>query len=127
MPHWQTMVNVFDGWPSLNVGACRHPIAILAQQPTDGYDAAGPELAWQPVLQAMAGIEAVRGTDVIKGGQTSSKLFLTVALWYRAEIRSNMRVRTESGQLLVIQSIENVLEMNVVLILNCIALGAQDV
>jgi Phage head-tail joining protein len=98
--------------------------ATLASPPAS--DAAGALQSWNAFTQANAAIETVRGTDVIKGGQTATQLFLTVGMWYQAGINPEQRVLSDNGSLYVIQSVENILEMNVVLVLNCLALGSNQ-
>jgi len=47
-------------------------------------------------------------------------------MWYLPGIQPNMTVLSDNGSIYVIQSIENIRELNVVLILNCIGLGANQ-
>lgn len=112
----------------VNVGAMRHAIAIQQQQPVSPpvYDAAGPVLAWTTFVSALAAIETLRGTDVIKSGQTTAQLFLMVTLWYQPGILPSMRVVSDNGSIYVIQAVENILELNVVLVLTCLGLGANE-
>jgi SPP1 family predicted phage head-tail adaptor len=123
-----SFVKVVNGWPSIDIGALRHAITILALGPSSPptYDEAGPQLTWQPVASAMAAINPISGKDVIKGGQTTTQLNLAIAMWYQDGILPNMRVQSDNGSIYVIQSIENVMEMNVVLTLNCVGLASND-
>jgi Phage head-tail joining protein len=124
-----SLVKIVGGRPTLEIGALRHSVTIQQSGPSSppAYDAAGVVAnAWYPFATAMAAMDAVRGTDVIKGGQTGTQLFMTVAMWWQNGILPNMRVVTEYGSVFVIQSVENVLEMNVALILNCLGLGANE-
>ena len=116
------------GWPILDVSRCVHPITIWQQAPASPpeIDAGGPVMTWQPVATAMAAIEIVRGLDVIRGGQVTTQLYLTVTFWYQAGILPNMRATAENGSTYVIQSVENVNERNIVLRLNCLGLGANE-
>lgn len=127
MPQWP-FVRIENGWPTIEVGAMRHLVEIQRELPANppAYDAAGPRLAWQKFVTAKAAIETVRGTDVIRSGQITTQLFLTVALWFQPGIASNMRLVSENGSTYLIQSVENILEMNIVLVLNCLALGANE-
>jgi hypothetical protein len=121
------VVTVSNGWPSLNVGALRHSITVQIQglgSPIT-YDAAGPKLAWNPFTTAMASVVPVRGTDVIKAGQVTTQLFVTVTMWWQPGILPNMQVLNDNGSTYVIQSVENILEMDVVLVLNCLGLAAN--
>ncbi len=123
-----SLVQIRNGWPVVNVGAMRHAIAIQQQQPVSPpvYDAAGPVLAWTTFVSALAAIETLRGTDVIKSGQTTAQLFLMVTLWYQPGILPSMRVVSDNGSIYVIQAVENILELNVVLVLTCLGLGANE-
>lgn len=124
---WPAAVQIVDGFPVINVGALRHAITIQAQGPgSPPIDASGTVLAWNAFATAIAAIEAVRGTDVIRGGQTTTQLFLTVTMWWQSGILPNMRVLGDNGSTYLIQSVENVLEMSSVLVLNCIGIGAND-
>lgn len=117
-----------NGWPSIDVGRMRHAITIWQQGGTSPatYDAAGVAQQNTQVASAMAAIDTIRGTDVIKGGQTGTELYLTIGMWYQAGILPNMTVVSDNGSKYVIQSVENIREMNVVLILNCLGLGANE-
>jgi head-tail adaptor len=125
---WPSFVKIVNGFPSIDIGKMRHAITIQKEGPTSPptTDVAGPAMAWNPFTTADAAIDAVRGTDVIKGGQTTTQLFLTVAIWFQAGILPNMRVLNENGSIYVIQSVENVMEMNTVMVLNCLAIGANE-
>lgn len=122
------LYTVCNGQPVPNVGLFIHLITIqsqgLASPPT--YDAAGPVVGWIDLTTVMAGIETVRGTDVIKGGQTTTQLYLTLTMWYAPGVLPNMRVISDNGNRYIIQSIENILERNVVMVLNCLGLGPND-
>lgn len=120
-------IGINNGWPSIDIGAMRHAITIKSNGPASPpvYDASGisPQIA--TFTTAMAAIDAIRGDDVIKGGQTTSQLFLMVAMWFQAGIIGGMQVFTDNGSVYVIQSVDNILEMNAVLQLNCVALGTN--
>ena len=118
-------------WPTLDPGSLRHPIKIW-QMSSLGGDVSGTTVdpflvtAAPPAAPTMASIEPVRGTDVIRGGQTTTTLYLTIKMWFQPGITPDMQVETESGSRFLIQSIENLLEMNLVLVLNCEGLGANQ-
>lgn len=120
---------IVGGRPTIDIGSMRHPIIIQANGPTTPptYDSTGPVFTPTTFTTAMAKIRAVRGRDVILSGQTATQLFLEVGLWWQPGILPNMQVLTELGSQYVIQSVENVLEMNVILILNCIGIGVTGV
>lgn len=112
-------------WPTLDAGKLRHPITIWQMSSVSG-DASGTTVDPSVLTTAVASIEPVRGTDVIRSGQTTTQLFVTVKMWFQPGILPDMQVQTEGGSRYLIQSIENVLEMSVVLVLNCIGLGANQ-
>ena len=107
-------------WPTLDSGEMRHQITILGQVPS--LDVSGGTVAMVPLLTCYAKIEPVRGLDVIKSGQETTQLFLIISIWWQAGILANMQVQALNG-LYLIQSVENLLELDVVLKLNCLAIG----
>jgi head-tail adaptor len=121
------VVSFVGGWPTLDVGRLVHAITIYQQQmqsPPE-YDAAGMVVPWSPIATAMAAIEIMRGTDVIRSGQATSQLFIEVTLWWQPGIEPNMQIVSDNCSTYIIQSVENVNERNVVLRLNCLGLGAN--
>jgi SPP1 family predicted phage head-tail adaptor len=110
-------------WPSINPGEMIHYITIL--QSTRVTDASGSSIGWVPFIKVWAQIRPVRGTDVLKSGQDTTQLFLTVSIFWQPGILSNMRVQSGNGTY-VIQSVENPGERNVILVLNCLALGLNQ-
>ena len=107
-------------WPTLDSGEMRHQITILRQVPS--VDVSGGTVAMAPLVTCYAKIEPVRGLDVIKSGQETTQLFLVISIWWQAGILANMQVQALNG-LYLIQSVENLLELDVVLKLNCLAIG----
>ena len=107
-------------WPTLDSGEMRHQITILGQVPS--VDVSGGTVAMAPLVTCYAKIEPVRGLDVIKSGEETSQLFLVISIWWQAGILANMQVQALNG-LYLIQSVENLLELDVVLKLNCLAIG----
>ena len=107
-------------WPTLDSGEMRHQITILAQAPSS--DVSGSTVAMVPLVTCYAKIEPVRGIDVIRSGQETTQLFLIISIWWQSGILANMQVQALNG-LYLIQSVENVLELDVVLKLNCLAIG----
>ena len=107
-------------WPTLDSGEMRHQITILGQVPSS--DISGSTVTMVPLLTCYAKIVPVRGVDVIKSGQETTQLFLTVSMWWQAGIVANMQVQALNG-LYLVQSVENIGELDVVLVLNCLAIG----
>jgi SPP1 family predicted phage head-tail adaptor len=100
-----------------------HWIALLQQSASS--DISGTTVTWMPFLSTWAKIEPVRGTDVIKSGQITTQLYLTITMRWQTGILPNMRVQARHGTY-VIQSVENPGERDVLLILNCVGLGANQ-
>jgi head-tail adaptor len=67
----------------------------------------------------------VSGTDVLRGGQDTTKLFLTVTIRWQTGIVPTMRVQSLNGTY-VIQAVENPGERNVILTLRCLGLGVNQ-
>jgi len=107
----------------IDPGAMVHIVTIFESVTVE--DASGTVSQWRPVLKAWAQIDPVRGSEVIKAGQDTTQLFLTVKIYWQQNIRANMRVDSLNGSYLI-QSIENLGERNVVLVLNCLALGLSQ-
>lgn len=125
----QAFFTIVGGWPTItNPGSMQHPVSILANGPTSPptIDESGVVFAWTVFAQTVAFINAMRGRDVIMGGQTTTQLFLEVGIWFMPGVLPNMRVQTENGSQYVIQSVENVLEKNQILVLNCLGIGVND-
>jgi head-tail adaptor len=120
-----SFIKVTNGWPSIEIGAMRHQIQIIELVPV-GTNAAGPAEVPQLFAKVMAAIEPISGKDQVRGGQTTTQLLVSMAIWYIPGIRPNMQVLSDSGSKFIIQSIENVLELNVVLTLNTLGLGANQ-
>jgi head-tail adaptor len=67
----------------------------------------------------------MRGTDLVRSGQDTSLVFITVTIRWQPGITSAMRIQTATGTY-SIQAVENVLERNRRLNLLCLALGANE-
>lgn len=119
-------VNSENGWPTIDVGALRHFVTILASSPSQTFDAAGPVSTYQPFTTGWAAIDAVRGLDVIRSGQTTAELYLEICMWFQPGITPAMRIQHSNGSIYIVQSIENVLEMDTVLVFNCVGLNANN-
>lgn len=120
-----------NGWPVLSdPGAFRHSVSIEQLVQTGVTDEAGTATNWQTFLpndgeEVLASIEPIRGSDIPKQGQTTTQLTVWVTLWFRPGILPNMRVVSPNGSKYLIQAVENVLEVDVILILYCLGLGAN--
>ena len=72
-----------------------------------------------------AKLAPVSGIDVIRSGQTTTQLLLVATIWWQPGILPDMQVQALNGRY-IIQSVENLLELDIVLKLNCLALGGNE-
>lgn len=110
-----------SSWPQIDPGKMVHQITILQSQVVQGLS--GAETQWVPFVQTWAEIVPVRGIDVVRSGQDTTQLFLTVRIRWQTGIQAKMRVQSFNGNY-VIQAIENPGERNIILVLTCLALGS---
>ena len=110
-------------WPSINPGELRHLVTINQQQATT--DASGNEVTMVALYTAVpAKCVVVKGTDVLKAGQVTTNTYLTVTIWFQPGILASMQLQRKHDTVTyLIQSIDNVNEMDIVLVLNCLAIG----
>ena len=113
-----------QSWPKLDPGEAIHQITIM--QPSTVQDVSGTAIAFIPFVVAWAKIEPVRGIDVLKSGQDTSQLFITITIFWQAGILPNMQVQTVDGSTYVIRTVENPGKRNVILVLNCLGLGQNQ-
>lgn len=116
------VVTIVDGWPKLDMGRCVHPIVLWKKSEASPaqFDAAGPVLEWQPVLTAMASIETMRGTEMVKAGMDTSRRIAEIVFWWQDGVDSDMQVTDEYGITYIVQSADDVGNRRVVARLNCI-------
>jgi SPP1 family predicted phage head-tail adaptor len=112
-----------QGWPQIDPGQMVHQVTILKQQQSS--DISGTTTIWVPFVSTWAQIDPVRGTDVLRSGQATTQLFLTIKIRWQAGVLPSMRVQSLNGTY-VIQAIENPGERNVILVLTCLGLGANQ-
>jgi SPP1 family predicted phage head-tail adaptor len=110
-------------WPTLNSGDLRHRVTVLAETVTT--NAAGTDTVLSPVIAAWAKIEPMKGTDVIRSGQSITELPVIVSMYYDARVQPKMQLQTLSG-VYVIQAVRNVLELNAVMELTCLAIAGSE-
>ena len=88
-------------------------------------NAAGTDTALVPVISAWAKLEPMKGTDVIRSGQNITQLPVMVSMYYDARVQPNMQLQTLNGRY-AIQAIRNVLELNAVMELTCLAIAGSE-
>ena len=110
-------------WPTLNSGDLRHRVTVLAETVTD--TAAGTDTVLSPQISAWAKIEPMKGTDVIRSGQNITELPILVSMYYDARVQPKMQLQALNGRY-AIQAIRNVLELNVVMELTCLAIAGAE-
>jgi len=108
-------------WPQIDPGEMVHQVTILQQ--TQATDISGAITVWTPFVTTWAAIDPVSGTDVLRAGQDTTKLYLKIRIRWQTGISPNMRLQRVDGTQYVIQAIENPGERNVILTLFCLALG----
>lgn len=110
-------------WPAVNPGELVHWVTI--QHQVQSSDISGTTVIWSPLVSTWAKIDPVRGSDVLRSGQATTQLFLAVTIRWQSGILPNQRVQAKNGTY-VIQAIENPGERNILLVLNCLGLGANQ-
>ena len=116
-------------FPSLQSGDLRHWVwfKYLVNPPIIG--ATGPLITYamsSPPVGANCKIEAVRGAEVFRSGQDITQLYLTITMWWRPGVYASMHLIEENtGMEYNVLSVENVLLLNHILTLNCVAIGNQ--
>ncbi len=115
---------VVGGYPIINIAELRHVITIqtIGSTSPPTFNEAGPVSKTSTVATAMASLEIMSGRDALRNGLTVKELYTMVTMYWQPGIVTDMRVVTDSGEVYVIRSIENVKKMNVVLCLNCLGL-----
>jgi SPP1 family predicted phage head-tail adaptor len=116
-----------NGIPWIDPAKLRHRITFL--DPESSMGAGGVSTKWlpgDPPERAWAEVLPMRGTDVIKAGQDVSQVWLTITIRFRKSVRADRRILGRRGNRYVIQAIENVAEMDMFLVLNCLAIGPND-
>jgi SPP1 family predicted phage head-tail adaptor len=109
-------------WPSINPGELRHEVTI--QQATATTDVSGATVGLSDFTTAMVKIEWTNGSEPVQAGQVSTQSHPLITMRYQPGILPNMVVVARTGSY-TIQYIEDVNEMNVLLKLHCLALGAN--
>ena len=87
--------------------------------------AAGTDTVLSPVISAWAKIEPMKGTDVIRSRQNVTELPVVVSMYYDARVQPKMQLQALNGRY-AIQAIRNVLELNVVMELTCLAIAGAE-
>ena len=83
------------------------------------------DTALSPVISAWAKIEPMKGSDVIRSGQQITQLPVIVSMYFDARVRSKMQLQALYGRY-VIQAVRNVLELNAVMELTCLAIAGAE-
>jgi SPP1 family predicted phage head-tail adaptor len=97
---------------------------IQLQMQTSVPDPFGqPQRTWTTAITTWAAIDSVRGLDVIRSGQETKQSFWTITMRWQSGVLPDMRIVAEDGEMWIIQSIENPLKRNILLVLNCLSLN----
>lgn len=128
----QQVVKIVNGFPTLQAGALRHSVQLQTQTITGAFDDSGvQQTVWTTVATVMAAIvtSGVKAPDEsLKAGQIGSQFFIEVVFYYAGYpgLTPNMRVIGDNNNArYLIQTAENVLELNVIWVARCVALGAN--
>lgn len=110
----------------VRAGALRHQVLIQHKGQTSPptYNAAGPVLQWLTILTTRAAIEPERSGDRLANGQGVTMTYIPITIRYAPGITANMRVIAPDGITYVIQGIVNFGLRNILLELQCLALGS---
>jgi SPP1 family predicted phage head-tail adaptor len=112
-------------WPSINPGLLRHQIQIEAQ--TAATDGAGQRQdVWTTMFGAYAAIDTLSLREMYQSGQDTSQVTHRVTLrWTNDPIVPGMQVMFGARRFRI-QSVDNVLELNVLVKLLCLELNPQS-
>ena len=111
----------------INPGQLRWVVTLL--EPTSDIGAAGVETTFAPAtppVTARARIETIRGEEAVKAGLDGSLTYLKVEIRYNPCFTPQKRIQQDNGNQYIIQSVENVLEMNAYMTLLCLGVGANN-
>ena len=112
-----------QNWPNNDPGDYRQQITIMQQKPTVGKS--GAEMAWSKFATCYAAIDPATAKDIIRSGQTTSQVMTPIRMNWISGVTSDMRV-VANGNTYTIQGIINPQELNVTLIMMCVALGTNQ-
>ena len=110
-------------WPTLNSGELRHRVTVLEE--TSTVNAAGTDTTLSPLISAWAKIEPMKGSDVIRSGQDITQIPVIVSMYYDARVQPRMQLQALNGRY-AIQAVRNVLELNAVMELTCLAIAGAE-
>jgi SPP1 family predicted phage head-tail adaptor len=110
-------------WPTLDPGELRHRVTVLKEAAIE--TAAGTDTALETVVSAWAKIEPMKGTDVIRSGQEITQIPVIVTMYFDSRVQANMQLQAPNG-LYAIRAVRNVMELNAVMELTCVALAGSE-
>lgn len=114
--------------PSIDAGELRHRILFLEETITT--DASGSVAVWAPGSppdETWAKIDQPRGRTEIRNGQDVSQVdaIVTVRCNPNRPRKANMRFQDKNGNTYLILAIAKPLGMNVLLVMQCLLIGAN--
>lgn len=112
----------------VRAGGLRHVITISQLGPTDPptNSATGPILVPTVFAVTRAQISPERSVDRISNGQTITQTFIPITIRYLPGVTAGMQVTAPNGSQYVIQGVVNAGERNIVMELECLALGTNS-
>lgn len=120
-------------WPHIDPGKKRHLIKIYSEGPSqDGFGQETTALIEPPALQCFAAIETTTSRQLFQDGFVSLVSHRITTDWPNVAITADMRVVFHpslgaGASLCEIQTIENVQERNLVMILTCLEIDNAKV
>jgi hypothetical protein len=123
---WPSFIRIVNGRPTIKAGLMRHSITVLAPGAVSS-DLSGATQNYSLFGSAQAVLQDVSATDKLQGGIISTETNVSMGIWAYAVpgIQANMVILRPDGREYLIQSIQDVMEAGVILILNCLGLGSN--
>lgn len=111
--------------PIISIGKLRHLATFQKLMPSSPptYDEAGQTQVWTPTgQQALVAVDILSARDAIRNGLTITELYADLTMYWQPGITNKLRAVMDNGAIYVIRSVQNILEMNAVLVVNCVGL-----
>lgn len=109
----------------INSGELRHSIQVQQQTNAPDGTTGAPSQAWVPVLTTMAKISTARSSEVFQAAQFSAQVSHVIKIrWPGAAVTLAGGMQVVFGsRVFKLQTVENVLERNRVVLLHCLEIN----